>query len=638
MEAITDIARRYGGLARVPIRGKYLYVLSDPEMLKEMLITHRQKYMKNIRYRHIQALLGQGLLLSEAADWRRQRVITQPAFKPEAIDNSVGWMGQHIDHFLNRWDGLADRGEIFDVEPEFNRLAQLLSGRYLLGEPFADIADEFCEVAAAVKKHWPQAPRNIVSAFVPHSKALIARFDAAIAALDACIYGFIQRHRATDFEGCGVLKRIVMTSRAEGNEFDDKSLRDQIATLFFAGHETSATGLCWIHWALSRHPQFRAQMREEVVSLLGDRLATAEEVHQLQYTGQVIDESLRLHSPIHSISRVAMEDNTVGGYHIPKGTTVAISMYAIHRQEHLYPDPEKFDPSRFSPGERGRAPPLRLPALRLRPSQLHRRRPGAGGAQAHRGAHCAAVRPRAGARPQGRARARHHHVPALRHEDENSPRQGVAVNTPGESRSEQARQFYNAAASASQDFAFMNYGYAPLSAELAGSAEPEKYCLQLYRHLLGSADLRGKKVVEVSCGRGGGAAHVAATYQPASYLGIDISERNLGLATQRFSKVPSLTFQAGNAEALPLPDASCDALLNVEASHLYDNPARFFAEALRVLKSGGTFFHVDLAWKDKDPPAMIAAAGFKVREVEDITEAMWSRRWTSTACGVKPSS
>jgi cytochrome P450 len=349
MEALTDIARTYGGLARVPIRGKYLYVLSDPEMLKEMLITHRQKYMKNIRYRHIQSLLGQGLLLSEAAEWRRQRVITQPAFKPEAIDNSVGWMADHVDHFLHRWDGYAERGEIFDVEPDFNRLAQLLSGRYLLGEPFADIADEFCEVAAAVKKHWPQAPRNIVRAFIPHSKELIARFDKAIAALDACILGFIQRHRATDFEGCGVLKRIVTTSRAEGNEFDDRSLRDQLSTLFFAGHETSATGLCWIHWALSRHPAIRAQMRAEVNQVLGDRLATAADIHNLQYTGQVIDESLRLHSPIHSISRVAMVDNTVGGYHIPAGATVAVSMYAIHRQAHLYPNPEVFDPGRFTP-------------------------------------------------------------------------------------------------------------------------------------------------------------------------------------------------------------------------------------------------------------------------------------------------
>jgi len=193
------------------------------------------------------------------------------------------------------------------------------------------------------------------------------------------------------------------------------------------------------------------------------------------------------------------------------------------------------------------------------------------------------------------------------------------VTAPGDSRSEQARQFYNAAAATSTDFAFMNYGYAPLASDLEGTAEPEKYCLQLYRRLLGDVDLRGRKVVEVSCGRGGGAAHVAATYRPASYLGIDISEKNLALATQRFSGVSSLSFQVGNAEALPLPDASCDALLNVEASHLYDHPARFFAEAFRVIKPGGTFFHVDLAWKDKDPPAMIAAAGFKVAEVEDIT-------------------
>ncbi len=193
------------------------------------------------------------------------------------------------------------------------------------------------------------------------------------------------------------------------------------------------------------------------------------------------------------------------------------------------------------------------------------------------------------------------------------------MNGPGESRSEQARRFYNAFASASEDFALMNYGYAPLSTELADSSEPERYCLQLYRRLLLNADLRGKKVVEVSCGHGGGAAYVADTYRPASYLGIDISERNVGLATQRFSRLTSLSFQAGNAEALPLPDASCDALINVEASHLYDNPARFFTEALRVLMTGGMFFHVDLAWKDKYPPGMIAAAGFKVHEIEDIT-------------------
>jgi cytochrome P450 len=350
MEALTHIARTHGGIARVPIRGKYLYVLSDPEMLREMLVTNRQKYMKNIRYRHIQALVGQGLLLSEAAEWRRQRVITQPAFKPDAIDAQVGWMGELTDQFLNRWNGHADRGETIDVEPDFNRLAQLLSGRYLLGEPFSEIADEFCTVAADVKKHWPQAPRNIVRAFLPPSKVKLARFDEALAALDNCIRGFIVRHRRTTFEGCGVLTRIVAGGRTDGGvEFDDQSLRDQISTMFFAGHETSATSLSWIHWALDRHPEIRARLRAEVASVLGTRIATAAELHQLQYTTQVIEESLRLHSPIHSISRVAMVDDTIGGFHIPAGVTVCISMYAIHRLDNLWPNSEQFDPSRFEP-------------------------------------------------------------------------------------------------------------------------------------------------------------------------------------------------------------------------------------------------------------------------------------------------
>lgn len=351
MEAVTDVARRYGGMARIPIRGNFLYLCSDPEMLKELLITHRAKYMKNIRYRHIQALVGQGLLLSEAAEWRRQRVITQPAFKPDTLDAQVGWMGEHTERFLDRWQGLADRGATFDVEPDFNRLAQLLSGRFLLGEPFADIADEFCDIAADVKRHWPAQPRNLIAAFSKPDPKKLALFDAAIARLDRCLLGFVQRHRASDYEGCGVLTRIVRTSREEGQLFDDQSLRDQLSTMFFAGHETSATGLCWIHWALSNHTAVRAKLNAEVAGL-GGRLPTAQDIRdRLGYTQQVIEESLRLHSPIHAISRVATEDNIVGGFFVPKGQTVVISLYAIHRQAHLYPDPERFDPDRFATEE-----------------------------------------------------------------------------------------------------------------------------------------------------------------------------------------------------------------------------------------------------------------------------------------------
>ncbi len=351
MDALAKAARRHGGIVRLPVRGKFLYLVSDPELLREMLITHRQKYMKNIRYRHIQALLGQGLLLSEAAEWRRQRLISQPAFKPDVIDAQVGWMTALTDDFLDSWRGYADRGECIDVEPHFGRLAQCLSGRYLLGTHFDAIEEEFCTAAAAVKQHWPLASRGLRGLLFPPSKRQLAQFDAALAALDACLLGFISRHRATDFEGCGVLSRLVASSRADGEEFSDRSLRDQLSTLFFAGHETSATALCWIHYALSRHPEVRARMQAEIDSVLGDSMATAQDLNRLTYTTQVIEESLRLHSPIHAISRVALEDDTLGGYHIPAGTTVCVSLYATHRLPTLWPDPERFDPDRFEPAQ-----------------------------------------------------------------------------------------------------------------------------------------------------------------------------------------------------------------------------------------------------------------------------------------------
>ncbi len=193
------------------------------------------------------------------------------------------------------------------------------------------------------------------------------------------------------------------------------------------------------------------------------------------------------------------------------------------------------------------------------------------------------------------------------------------MNAPAVSRGEQARQFYNAAATTSTGFSFMNYGFAPLGAELATSEEPERYCLQLYRRLVDQVSIRGRRVVEVSSGRGGGGAHIARTYEPADYLGIDISEENVRLATDRFGGIANLRYLVGNAESLPIPSHTVDALVNVEASHLYDDPAAFFAQARRVLVPGGKFCHADLCWKDKDPEQLISAAGFTIESAEDIT-------------------
>ena len=184
--------------------------------------------------------------------------------------------------------------------------------------------------------------------------------------------------------------------------------------------------------------------------------------------------------------------------------------------------------------------------------------------------------------------------------------------------SDQVRAFYNEIASSLPEISLMNYGYAPESISAEGNLQAEDLCLELYRHV-GSAELGGLRVLEVSCGRGGGAFFILKTYEPACVIGIDLSESNIELARQRFGGVTGLEFQVGTAEQLDFEDQSYDAVLNVEASHLYDDPALFFSEVSRVLRPGGLCFYADLFWGNSDPEAVITGAGLVVRESQDIT-------------------
>ena len=164
----------------------------------------------------------------------------------------------------------------------------------------------------------------------------------------------------------------------------------------------------------------------------------------------------------------------------------------------------------------------------------------------------------------------------------------------------------------------MNYGYAPENPEISGRADSEYLCLELYRHVA-RPEIADGRVLEVSCGRGGGAFFVKGTFQPAEYIGIDLSEENVRIANERFGGTEGLEFRVGNAEDLSFPDESFDAVLNVEASHLYPNPSRFFSEVARVLRPGGLFLYADLFWPDSTPESMLGKAGLVIRQSHDVT-------------------
>jgi SAM-dependent methyltransferase len=181
------------------------------------------------------------------------------------------------------------------------------------------------------------------------------------------------------------------------------------------------------------------------------------------------------------------------------------------------------------------------------------------------------------------------------------------------------RDYYDRAADAVPQFSVLNYGFTsePENSVIAAD-EPEFYCLRLYEHTLRGTPLEGRDVLEVSCGRGGGANFVSRTFGPRAYVGVDLSEQNIRLARSRAAR-DGLTFEVGDAERLDLPNDSFDVVLNIEASHLYDDRGRFFAEALRVLRPGGFFCYTDGCWADDDCSEELLDVGFELLERIEIT-------------------
>lgn len=176
------------------------------------------------------------------------------------------------------------------------------------------------------------------------------------------------------------------------------------------------------------------------------------------------------------------------------------------------------------------------------------------------------------------------------------------------------------------DWTFMNYGYAVPDDEpamrpyLAAADEAERYCAQLYDAAVAPIDLGGKDVVEISCGRGGGASYVKRYLGARSVTGVDLSANQIEFC-RRVHQVSGLRFVQGDAEDVPLPDGCADAVINVEASCLYQDTARFFREVFRLLRPGGCFVYADIHLvADVDGiDAQLARSGLETHAYRDIT-------------------
>jgi cytochrome P450 len=352
VHAFLDAWRRYGDTVR--LRGPLtLYLVAHPDGVKQVLADHAANYPRPPAVRdRLRAIVGDGLVGAEGADWVRSRRMAQPAFRRHHLDRFCERFATATAEVLDTWALNAERGRPLDVEAEMVRISLANLGASLFQ---ADWRRDVDRVAPAVTEILAFANARLTSVVDTGRLPLPStrRFHRRLELLDSVLYPLIaERRRAPG--GDDLVSMLVDARDTDGARLTDKQVRDETISFFIAGHATIAAALTWTWYLLSRHPESWRRLRAEVEEVLGDRRPGAADVARLRYATMVVQEAMRLYPPIYLVLRRALADDEVGGYRIPAGADVALCPYVTHRHPAFWDNPEGFDPERFAPERAGR--------------------------------------------------------------------------------------------------------------------------------------------------------------------------------------------------------------------------------------------------------------------------------------------
>ncbi len=343
-------ARAYGDVVRFRLGPKNLFLLNHPSLVEHVLLGNAQNYRKSEFYERLKPLFGEGLIVSEGAEWRNQRGAAAPAFHTESLTRIAYQCTELTSQMLDRWEDRAATVTPVDVSAEMMRLTLgvVLAGLFSMKLNERDEDELFQAITivlrAAEHRIWSVNPFVGV---VPTADN--RSFQRALNTLDRFVYRIIAEHRAHP-ERYDDLLSMMMRARHSGTKrpYTDKQLRDQIIFMILAGHETTASALAWTWYLLSSHPEVARRLSQEHADR-PDGPPEFEDLAGMPYTQMVFEEAMRLYPPAWTISRTALGPDEFGGYAVPKGTSVMICPYVVHRDERFWPNPEAFDPERFKP-------------------------------------------------------------------------------------------------------------------------------------------------------------------------------------------------------------------------------------------------------------------------------------------------
>jgi cytochrome P450 len=374
---LTNIARKYGDISYFKLgRQQHVYLINNPDYIEKVLIHDHRNFKKGKRLQTAKAILGEGLVTSEGEFHNSQRRLIQPIFHPKQIISYSNIMTDYATRIRDKWKD----GDTLDIQQEMMHLTLGIICKSVLNYDVESKEARQVSKALTTCRNYSKRLQNPIGYVLDKVPILPAVRGAREAKkdLDDMVYGLIaertRRHhqqQESDHDDKDLLSRLMQaqdsittstkSSQSQSNnntngKMSNRQVRDEVMTIFIAGHETTANALTWTFYLLSQNPDIEKKLHDEIDSVLGTtndsnngiRLPAANDIPKLQYTEKVLRESMRLYPPVWTIGRYVENDYSVDEYSIPAGSSLLMSQYVMHHDPRYYDQPEQFNPDRWT--------------------------------------------------------------------------------------------------------------------------------------------------------------------------------------------------------------------------------------------------------------------------------------------------
>lgn len=347
LEHFIQREKELGPTFENPVPTIRLIATSEPAFMRHVLQTNHRNYKKGRAYDVLKLILGNGLVTSNGDFWQKQRRLAQPAFYKKNLADLFEVMGGVVSEYLKTLE--TKRGTEIDIAKEMMAVTAQVALKSLFSDTTAEDLESVYTSMTVAQRYVSDRLNYPFSPPWYYINGRHAAFKKNLHVLDKVVLDSIAKRRQTTTKYPDLLQMMMDATYEETNEqMNDKQLRDEMLTIFSAGHETSANALAWTMYLLTQHPAVVEKIRTEVSNTVGEHLPGFQELRQLTYTRQVIDEGMRLFPPVWGISRTAIAKDTFNGISINKNDVIFCTIYNAHHREDLYEHASTFNPDRFA--------------------------------------------------------------------------------------------------------------------------------------------------------------------------------------------------------------------------------------------------------------------------------------------------